>query len=193
MAKKRYIYLFRHGRTHYNEGKLFTGWKDLKLSQNGIKEARIIAKKLRNKKFQAAFCSSLSRSRDTLKEVLKYHKECKKAIVDDRIIERSYGKLEGKHHKTIIDKYGKKQFDLWHRGYDIRPPGGESIKDVEKRVVSFIHDLIKMMKRERVNVAISVHGNSMRPFRRYFENLSVKNMMKLEIPYDKVFAYEIMV
>lgn len=45
------------------------------------------------------------------------------------------------------------------------------------------------MKKERVNVVISAHGNSMRPFRRYFENLNIEQMMELENPYDKYFDY----
>jgi len=121
--------------------------------------------------------------------VLKYHPECKKVIVDDRIIERSYGDLERKYHKTIIKKYGKRQFDVWHRSYDVSPPGGESIQMVEKRVLSFIEDLIILMRKEKANVAISAHGNSMRPFRRYFEKLTVEQMMKLENPYDQYFDY----
>ncbi|MBS3134758.1 2,3-bisphosphoglycerate-dependent phosphoglycerate mutase [Candidatus Woesearchaeota archaeon] len=185
------IYLFRHGQTYFNEEKRFTGWKDSKLDKDGIKSSKIIAKKLKNKKINAAFQSRLSRSKNTLKEVLKYHPECKKIIIDDRIIERSYGKLQGKYHKTIIKKCGRKQFDIWHRSYNISPPGGESIKMVEKRVLSFIRDLIKYMKKNKVNVAISAHGNSMRPFRRYFEKLSIKQMMKLEMPYDDVFEYTI--
>jgi len=185
------IYLFRHGQTYFNEEKRFTGWKDSKLDKDGIKSSKIIAKKLKNKKINAAFQSRLSRSKNTLKEVLKYHPECKKIIIDDRIIERSYGKLQGKYHKTIIKKYGRKQFDIWHRSYNIPPLGGESIKMVEKRVLSFIRDLIKYMKKNKVNVAISAHGNSMRPFRRYFEKLSIKQMMKLEMPYDDVFEYTI--
>ena len=107
------------------------------------------------------------------------------------MIERSYGNLEGKYHKTIIQKYGKKQFDIWHRSYDIAPPKGESVKDVKKRVDSFIQDLLKKMKKDRINVAISAHGNSMRPFRKYFEALSVKKMMKLENPWDDYFEYSI--
>ena len=187
------IYLFRHGQTYFNEEKRFTGWKDSKLDKDGIKSSKIIAKKLKNKKINAAFQSRLSRSKNTLKEVLKYHPECKKIIIDDRIIERSYGKLQGKYHKTIIKKCGRKQFDIWHRSYNISPPGGESIKMVEKRVLSFIRDLIKYMKKNKVNVAISAHGNSMRPFRRYFEKWSIKHMMKLENPYDNYFEYTIRV
>ncbi len=186
---KLHIYLFRHGQTYFNLAKRFTGWKDSKLAPEGIKSANKLADKMKHLKIDVAYCSHLSRSKQTLKIVLKYHPECKKIIVDDRIIERSYGKLQGKYHKTIIEKYGKEQFDIWHRSYDVPPPGGESIKMVEKRVLSFIKDLLKMMRKEKVNVAVSAHGNSMRPFRRYFEKLSIEEMMKLENPYDDYFDY----
>jgi len=70
-------------------------------------------------------------------------------------------KQERKYHKTIIKKYGKRQFDVWHRSYDVSPLGGESIQMVEKRVRSFIEDLIILMRKEKSNVEISAHGNSM--------------------------------
>ncbi len=187
------IYLFRHGESFFNKAKEFTGWKDSQLTEEGHKNARKVARKLKNKKFQAAYHTRLSRSKDTLKEVLKYHPECKEVIKDDRMIERSYGKLQGKKHSTVIKLYGRKQFELWHRSYGIPPPGGESIKIVEKRVKSFIKDLLRKMKEEKVNVAISAHGNSMRPFRRYFEKLSIKEMMKLENPWDDYFEYRVKV
>ncbi len=185
------IYLFRHGESFFNRAKEFTGWKDSKLTEVGYKNAKKVAQKLKNKKFGVAIHTRLSRSKNTLKEVLKYHPECKIIIEDDRMIERSYGRLQGKKHTTIIRKYGQKQFDIWHRSYDAPPPGGESIKMVEKRVKAFINDLLKMMKRDKVNVAISAHGNSMRPFRKYFEKLSLKQMMELENPWDDYFEYTI--
>jgi len=188
---KFHIYIFRHGETYYNRSRKFTGRLNSRLTPKGIKQSNVIAEKLRKKTFQIAFKTDLSRSSDSLKIVLKYHPECKKVIVDDRMIERSYGELEGKFHKTIIKKFGKRQFDIWHRSYDIPPLGGESIKMVEKRVLSFIKDLIVLMKKERVNVVISAHGNSMRSFRRYFENLTIKQMMKLENPHDKYFDYTV--
>ncbi len=185
------IYLFRHGESYFNKAKEFTGWKDSKLTKEGFKNAQKVAKKLKNKSFQVAYHTRLSRSKDTLKEVIKFHPECQQIINDDRMIERSYGKLQGKKHSTVIKQYGQKQFDLWHRSYDLPPPGGESIKDVEKRVNSFIKDLLKKMKTEKVNVAIAAHGNSMRPFRKYFEKLTVKQMMSLENPWDDYFEYNV--
>ena len=186
---KLHIYVFRHGETYYNRSKRFTGWVNSRLTPKGIKQSTVIAEKLRTKKFQVAFKTNLSRSSDSLKIVLKHHPECQKVIVDDRMIERSYGDLERKFHKTIIRKYGKRQFDIWHRSYDVPPPEGESIKMVERRVLPFIKDLTILMKRERANVVISAHGNSMRPFRRYFESLTIEQMMELENPYDKYFDY----
>jgi len=188
---KRHIYIFRHGETCYNKSKRFTGRVNSNLTSEGIKQTNLIAEKLRKKAFQIAFKTSLSRSSNSLKIVLKHHPECKRVIVDDRIIERSYGDLERKHHKTVIKKYGKEQFDIWHRSYDVPPPGGESIKMVEKRVLSFINDLLALIEKEKINVAISAHNNSMRPFRKYFENLTLKQMMALENPYNTYFDYTV--
>ena len=188
---KIHIYIFRHGETNFNRSKRFTGWVNSRLTPNGIEQANLISEILKEKTFQIAFKTSLFRSSNSLKIVLKHHPECKKVIVDDRMIERSYGDLERKYHKTVIKKYGKRQFDLWHRSYDVPPSGGESIKMVEKRVLSFVKDLLSLMKMEKVNVAISAHNNSMRAFRRYFENLTIKQMMALENPYNKYFDYTI--
>ena len=188
---KCYIYLFRHGQSTYNKSRRFTGFINSKLTPKGIREAKKVADLLKGKKIQVAYQSRLSRSKDTLKEVLRFHPECDKTITDDRIIERDYGSLSGKYHKTIIEKYGKEKYDIWHRSYDVPPPNGESIKMVEKRVNAFIKDLLKFVKKNKVNVAISAHGNSMRPFRKYFENFSVDRMMKIENPYDDYFGYSL--
>ncbi len=186
-----YIYLFRHGKTFYNINGEFTGWINAKLSPEGILNAKEVAKKLKNTKIDIGIHSGLIRAKDTLKEVLKNHPECKEVIIDQRIKERNYGKLNRKFHKTIIKMLGQGQYDLWHRDYKLRPPEGESFKDVEKRVKSFIKDLVKMVKKDKVNVAIAAHGNSIRLFRKIAENLSEKEAQDLVIPYDQVYIYKI--
>lgn len=214
------VYLFRHGQTYYNKKGIFTGWKDSKLSPEGKKHAKVIAKKLKNKKFQVAIQTRLSRSKNTLKPVLKYHPECKIIITDDRMIERSYGDLQGMSHEKFIKEVGKKKYDLLkkgdaienlspedreraerffgkqeydvvHRGWDTPPPHGESFKMVEQRVGPFIKWLKKYMKKNNVSVAISAHGNSIRLFRKIVENASIKDTVSWFIPYDKVFVYDI--
>lgn len=185
------IYLFRHGQTYFNKNKYFTGWKDSKLTSVGVKNAKSIGLQLKGKQIDVAFRSSLSRSKDTLKYVLDHHPECRKVFVDDRMIERSYGDFAGKKHSTIISELGKDLFDKYHRSYDFPPPNGESLKMVEKRVNDFIKFLLKYMRENKVNVAISAHGNSMRPFRKYFEKLSLAEMISLENPQDVYFEYEV--
>jgi len=187
------IYLFRHGQTCYNKNKIFTGWKDSRLTPMGKKQAEIIAKKLKNKEIDVAFQTRLSRSKDTLKIVLKFHPECKQVITDNNMIERGYGFLEGKSHEKIIREYGDEQYEKWHRGWDIPMKNGESFEMVEKRVKIFIKSLIKFMKKHKVNVAISAHGNSIRLFRKIMEKASIKETCSWKIPYDKYFEYKIKV
>jgi 2,3-bisphosphoglycerate-dependent phosphoglycerate mutase len=187
------IYLFRHAQTYYNRDKRFTGWKDSALTPFGVRQAKIVARKLAGKKIDVAFVTSLSRSRDTMREVLKNHPECRARFTDDRMIERSYGKLQGRSHKWFERTHSAEELLKIRRGYDHPPPGGESIRMVERRVKAFLKDLLAYMKKNKVNVAISAHGNSMRPFRRHFEKLSVKQMMKLENPWDDYFEYSVRV
>jgi 2,3-bisphosphoglycerate-dependent phosphoglycerate mutase len=216
------IYLFRHGQTVFNRDHRFCGWENSRLTSRGVKDARKIGLALRGKKIDVAYHTRLSRSKATLNYVLKGHSECTEIIEDDRMIERSYGKLQGMTHKHFVEKEGTDDYHTllhWHkvdhlhgkereefvrrlgeaelkivrRSYAVAPPGGESVRDVEKRVLPFVRDLIKKMKKEKVNVAISAHGNSMRPFRRYFEKLSVSQMMELENPWDDYFEYVVTV
>lgn len=188
---KLHIYVFRHGQTDYNRDNRLTGFIDRKLTKTGQDDAKVVAERLKNKKFQAAFHTSLTRSMQTLKEVLKYHKECKTIMVDDRMIERSYGDLGGMSHLQIVKKWGYKSYDKWHRGFNNRPPKGESFADVEKRVSDFVKDLIEYMKKNKVNVAISAHGNSIRLFRKIIERASEKEAVGWHIPYDQCFEYSI--
>ncbi|MCR4284612.1 MAG: histidine phosphatase family protein [archaeon] len=221
MKKKRLkIYLFRHGETTYNRDGRFTGHLDAKLTAKGKRQALGFAKTLKRKKFQVAIRTSLSRSKDTLAPVLKDHPECVLVIEDNRMIERSYGDLEGITHDQFKKRIGKQEYDLEvegdaienlepklrkkveeflgneeykaiHRGFDVAPPNGESFKDVEKRVRKFIKDLKKFMKKNKVSVVISAHGNSIRLFRKVAEGASVEETVKWFIPYDKIFTYEV--
>ena len=185
------IYLFRHAQTYFNKNHYFTGWIDSRLTPLGRAQAKKIARKLAGKKIDVAFQTSLSRSRDTLREVLKRHPECRRVFTDDRMIERSYGHLMGMSHKVYGRTHSAEELRRIRRSYDYPPPGGESIRMVEARVLPFLRDLVAYMKRNRVNVAISAHGNSMRPFRRYFEKLAIRQMMELENPWDGYFEYKI--
>jgi len=220
MKKKLKIYLFRHGKTVYNTKGIFTGQSTSNLTWIGKLNAKKVARKLKNKKFEIAIHTKLQRSKDTLKYVLKYHPECKKLIEDNRMIERSYGDLQGMTHKQFIKRIGKREvdlriegdalenlsprmrkkaekflgeieYDIIHRGWNTPAPGGESFQMVEDRVKPFIKWLKKYMKKHKVSVAISAHGNSIRLFRKIIEKASIPETVKWFIPYDKVFEYNV--
>ncbi|MBS3098630.1 histidine phosphatase family protein [Candidatus Pacearchaeota archaeon] len=214
------VFLFRHGQTTFNRDGRFTGWLDPRLTKLGEKQARIVARKLKNKKFGIAFYTRLRRSKQTLKEVLRHHPECKTIIKDDKMIERNYGNLNGVSHKSFIRGVGKKLYDLEvfgdafedlskenrgkieeflgeeeynliHRGFNVPPPNGESFAMVEKRVKRFIENLKMLIRKEKTNVVISAHGNAIRLFRKIMENASQEEALKWFIPYDKVYEYDL--
>jgi len=72
------------------------------------------------------------------------------------------------------------------RRYNFVPPEGESLSMVEKRVLSFLAQLREWLGQTRGNVAISCHSNSIRPIRRVFEHLNIKQMLQLETSHDYV-------
>jgi broad specificity phosphatase PhoE len=190
------IYLFRHGQSEFNLSKTFTGWLDAKLTPLGIDQAKALGVMLKDKQIDIAYQSRLSRSIQTLDEVLKFHPECNRRIIDDRMIERSYGDLSGHTHAETIEKYGQAQFDRWHRGWTDKATNGESFVDVELRVQSFINDLRLASPKlseggSNFGIAISAHGNSIRLFRKIMENATIEDTVSWTIPYDQYFEYHI--
>lgn len=185
------IYLFRHGQTEFNRDKIFSGWLDSKLTPLGIEQAKTLGILLKDKKINIAYHTRLSRSIDTLNIVLKNHPECTKILIDDRIIERSYGNLAGLTHQEIIQGLGIGQYEQWHRGYYDQPPGGECFDDVEKRVLSFIAAVKRKYGGKNLGIAISAHGNSIRLFRKIMEKASIEETVSWVIPYDQYFEYTI--
>jgi len=145
------IYIFRHGQTTYNRERRFTGFDDPPLTDLGLKQAEIIAEKLKDKNFEIAYQTSLQRSKDTLWAVLKYHPDCKEIIEDNRMLERNYGSLNGTLHTNFIAQNSQEKFDLIHRGFFEAPPNGESFAMVEVRVQSFIDDLLAKIRGENKN------------------------------------------
>ena len=96
--------------------------------------------------------------------------------------------LQGKS-KIEVAAERPEWFAKVHRGYDFPPPEGESLKMVENRTLPFILQLKGWLRRNPGNVVISCHGNSMRPIRRVFEHLSLKQMLQLDNPQDQAMEY----
>jgi 2,3-bisphosphoglycerate-dependent phosphoglycerate mutase len=181
------LFVFRHAETTDNSNHIFSGWRDPDLTSKGLLQAEEVAQQLKQAKIDYAFTSHLLRARRTLEIVLKPHLNVP-VFIDDRLIERCYGTLQGKS-KTEIAAERSEWFAKVHRGYDFPSPEGESLKMVESRTLPFVVQLKGWLQKKPGNVAISCHGNSMRPIRRVFEHLSLKQTLQLENPQDQALEY----
>lgn len=183
------LFVFRHAETFDNNRGIFSGWHDTELTPKGFLQAERIARQLALCKIDYAFTSHLKRAKQTLNIVLR-DRPIIPVFIDDRLTERCYGLFQGRNKEKIAHE-DPKFFEQCHRGYNLAPPEGESLQMVEKRVIAFFDQLKAWLKQSPGNVAISCHNNSIRPFRRIFENLSLVQMCKLESPQDRALVYDL--
>ena len=181
------LFVFRHAETTDNSRGIFSGWRDPELTLKGLSQAQEIAAQLRRDEIDYAFTSHLKRARKTLEIVLEKHPAIP-VFTDDRLIERCYGSLQGKSKRKVA-KERPEWFAQVHRGYDFPPPKGESLRMVENRTLPFLARLEEWLRQNQGNVAISCHGNSLRPIRRVFEHLSLEQMLEIENPQDRAMSY----
>jgi len=183
------LYVFRHGQTEDNANFIFSGWRDSDLTQKGIEQALELAPKLENKKINMLFASDQIRSIRTMQLAVSKNGQAKNLEIlrDPRIKERCYGDLQGTSKLTVQLENPSLLLE-YRRSYTKAPPNGESLEMVVKRVYEFISDLLPKMKEFKVNVAVSCHGNSIRGFRKYFENLSNQETAEIETPLGQDFA-----
>ena len=151
---------------------LFTGFKNVDLSEQGVEEAIKASENFKELgiKFDLVYTSVLSRAQKTSEIILKelgQHEDLKKKskiIEHIALNERDYGDLTGLDKKETADKYGDEQVHKWRRGYSDRPPGGESLEDVVSRVKSYYDsEILPQIHSElNSNILIAAHGNSLR-------------------------------
>ncbi len=166
------ILLIRHGQSEWNKLNLFTGFKNIELSEQGIDEANKAGQNFKNLniKFDIVFTSELKRAQETAKIILKnldqwdYLYGEGKIITDINLNERDYGDLTGLNKKETADKFGEEQVHKWRRGYSDQPPNGESLEDVVRRVKIYFEESINpaIQSADNNNILIAAHGNSLR-------------------------------
>lgn len=183
------IYIFRHGQTDDNANFIFSGNRDAKLTEEGVKQAEVLAQKIMDIKFDRLISSPQNRAIQTMEIAISQNPNAKnlKIETDERIKERSYGDLTGKS-KMEIQLRDPEELLKIRRSYDYVPTNGESIEMVCERVGEFCEDLVKELSGKNIKVAISCHGNSIRGFRKYFENLDEETTSKLETPLGQDYA-----
>lgn len=185
------LVLLRHGESQWNLENRFTGWVDVPLSPKGIEEAKSAGEKLRDVRFNRAFTSVLTRANETLRIVLETIGQTDIPIEKDKALnERMYGELQGLNKAETAKKYGDEQVKIWRRSYDVKPPGGESLKDTAERALPYYEQMIKPHLLKGDTIIIAAHGNSLRALVMELDQLSKAEVLELNIPTGVPLLYE---
>ena len=213
------LVLVRHGQSEWNLENRFTGWTDVELSEQGVREAKEAGKVLKEKgyHFDLAYTSVLKRAEHTLDLILKEMGEENIEIKRSwRLNERHYGALQGLNKDETRKKYGDEQVLLWRRSSDVRPPElevtdprypgndpkykdltedelpkTENLIDTIKRVMEYWNSDIKPDLEKGRNIIIAAHGNSLRGLMKYLDDISDEDIVKLEIQTGNPICYEL--
>jgi 2,3-bisphosphoglycerate-dependent phosphoglycerate mutase len=180
----RLLVLVRHGQSEWNLKNLFTGWRDVDLTEAGSAEARAAGRKLKAQglRFDVAFTSSLVRAQRTLDIMLDELGQKNLPVFKDQALnERDYGDLVGLNKDDARKRWGEEQVHIWRRSYDVAPPGGESLKDTAARVLPYyIQEILpRVLRGERV--LVSAHGNSLRALVMVLDRHTTDTITKLNL------------
>lgn len=209
------LILLRHIKSQWNEDDRFTGWMDIPLAEDEVQKAKDLAEAVFKSRIDKIYSSPLFRNQDTVARMFEYgnpkypifvHMDGGRmqkwghytdisqndvpVYITEALNERYYGTLQGLNKEETREKYGKEQVHLWRRSYDVAPPGGESLKDVYKRIMPFFKKYIENDLSEGKNVLIVGSGNSLRAIVKYLEKISDQDIINFEIPYAGLFEYE---
>ena len=180
----RLLVLVRHGQSEWNLQNLFTGWKDVELSEQGVAEAHAAGKRLKAKglTFDVAYTSALKRAQNTLTYILEELGQMGLPTTRDQALnERDYGDLTGLNKDDARQKWGEDQVHVWRRSYDVAPPGGESLKDTLARSLPYYMKHIQPDVLSGKRVIVAAHGNSLRALIMAIEGLSPGEILKREL------------
>ncbi len=212
------LVVIRHGQSEWNLANKFTGWTNVELSENGVKEAKAAGLLLKEKgfSFDLAFTSSLKRAQNTLAYVLEQLGLSDIEIRRSYLLnERHYGALQGLNKAETAAKYGDEQVRIWRRSAEVRPPAldfndprhprfdenlkgidpkelpaSENLLDTVDRVVKYWESDIKPALLDHKKVIIAAHGNSLRALYKYINNVSTEDIMNVELPTGKPLVFE---
>ena len=138
------IYFAAHGTTKDNEAKIASGWKDVELSELGIKQSKELGERFRNIKLNLLCVSDLKRAIDTAKIAFN---DSIPTVTDERLRELNYGDFNGKPSEIV---------EPMKQDHIEKPfPNGESYKGAVARTQSFYKEL----KTTHPNATILVIGH----------------------------------
>lgn len=142
------LYIVRHGQTDWNVQKLLQGKTDIELNEEGIRQAKEVAKFIDLDKIDVCICSPLKRTRKTAELIVG---DKVPIIYDELVLERGFGNYEG---KPIVFDLIAKQWDYKINDSD---EDIETIQDCLKRAGEFLNKINKEYKNK--NILIVSHGS----------------------------------
>jgi 2,3-bisphosphoglycerate-dependent phosphoglycerate mutase len=181
---ERLLVLVRHGQSEWNLKNLFTGWRDVDLTEKGVGEAQEAGRKLKAQgiQFDVAYTSALKRAQRTNELILTEMGQTKVPVIRNLALnERDYGELSGLNKDDARVKWGEEQVHIWRRSYDVPPPGGESLKDTLARTLPYYVTEIQPRVLRGERVLVTAHGNSLRALVMVLEQLTPEGILKREI------------
>lgn len=180
----RLLVLARHGESEWNLKNLFTGWKDVDLTEVGIAEARAAGRRLKAQgiSFDIGFTSALKRAQSTMTLMLEEMGLSGIPVVCNMALnERDYGDLSGLNKDDARQRWGEEQVHVWRRSYDVPPPGGESLRDTAARVLPYyITEILPCVLRGQ-RVLVTAHGNSLRALVMVLDRLGPQEIVAREL------------
>ena len=141
------LYVVRHGETDWNKEKLTMGRKDVPLNDKGREQAIKTRENLYDVDIDLIICSPLLRAKETAK-IIKKHRNIDIKI-DERLIERGLGDLEGKPYTGDNDR-------LWDININIKEYNIEPMRDLRDRVDEFLNYIQENYKNK--NILVVTHG-----------------------------------
>src|SRR5450631_3379240 len=180
----RLLVLARHGQSEWNLKNLFTGWKDVALTEVGIAEARAAGRKLKAQgiAFDVGFTSALKRAQDTMTLMLEEMGLPGIPVIKDVALnERDYGDLSGLNKDEARKRWSDEQVHVWRRSYDVAPPGGESLKDTVARVLPYYAQHILPPVLDGKSTIVAAHGNSLRALVMVLDGLTPQTIPAMEL------------
>jgi 2,3-bisphosphoglycerate-dependent phosphoglycerate mutase len=188
------LVLVRHGESEWNKLNLFTGWRDVDLTEKGVEEARLAGKLLKGEglRFDLGFTSALIRAQRTLDLILEETGQTDLPIIRDQALnERDYGDLVGMNKDDARQRWGEEQVHIWRRSYDIPPPGGESLKDTAARVLPYYEAKILPEVKAGKSVIVAAHGNSLRALVMVLDRLTQEQVLQLNLATGAPLVYRV--
>jgi 2,3-bisphosphoglycerate-dependent phosphoglycerate mutase len=203
------LILLRHGQSEWNELNLFTGWVDVRLTEQGEAEARRGGELLAEAGIlpDVLHTSLLSRAIQTANIALDAADRLWIPVTRSwRLNERHYGALQGKDKAQTLAEFGPEQFMLWRRSFDVPPPPldddsefsqvhdpryahidgevprTESLKLVIDRFLPYWHSAIVPDLQAGNTVLVTAHGNSLRGLVKHLDGISDADIAELNIP-----------